>query len=67
MESLLQSKLKNVDAQRILAVVQEIQRKMTLINLLPERVDGRFAMVFGEAFSNKMAASFDKYRLLIVK
>jgi hypothetical protein len=57
-DAALQSKLKNVEAQRILAVVQEIQRKMSLMALLPERVDGRFAMVFGEQFSTQMAVSW---------
>lgn len=46
-----QSKLKNVDAQRILAVLQEAQRKIALMALLPVRMDARLTMVFGEEFS----------------
>lgn len=40
------SKLTNVEAQRIMSVIQDIQRKIQIINLLPEATDRRPATVF---------------------
>nr|KAJ3422260.1 hypothetical protein HK105_000469 [Polyrhizophydium stewartii] len=41
------SKLTNVEAQRIMAVLQELQRKVYLIGLLPDVMDRRVSTVFG--------------------
>lgn len=41
------SKLTNVEGQRIMAVIQELQRKVYLIGLLPDAMDRRVSTVFG--------------------
>ncbi|KAJ1547420.1 hypothetical protein HK096_003031, partial [Nowakowskiella sp. JEL0078] len=40
------SKLTNVEAQRIMAVLQEAQRKVNLISLIPEHMDRRVQSIF---------------------
>ncbi|KAJ3052199.1 hypothetical protein HK097_006723 [Rhizophlyctis rosea] len=41
------SKLTNVEAQRIMSVLQDMQRKVQLIGLLPDHMDRRVSSVFG--------------------
>lgn len=43
----ISGKLSNVEAQRIISVLQEIQRKVQLIGLLPDVIDKRVSAVFG--------------------
>jgi hypothetical protein len=40
------SKLTNVEAQRIMAVLQEIQKKVNILGLIPSTIDKRFSTVF---------------------
>lgn len=41
------AKLNNVEAQRVMAVISEMQKKVQLIGLLPDVVDRRVSSVFG--------------------
>jgi hypothetical protein len=47
------SKLSNVEAQRIMSVLQEGQRKIALLSLIPEAVDRKVVSVLG----NEIAGS----------
>jgi hypothetical protein len=40
--------LKSTEAQRIMSVVHEIQKKMATLSMLPDKMDGRSAMVLGD-------------------
>ena len=40
-------KLTNVEGQRIMTVIQEIQRKVQMVGLLPDVIDKRVSSVFG--------------------
>ena len=46
-ESSISGKLSNIEAQRIISVLQEIQRKVGQIGLLPDIIDNRVSSVFG--------------------
>jgi hypothetical protein len=46
-ESSISGKLSNIEAQRIISVVQEIQRKVSHIGQLPDIMDNRVSSVFG--------------------
>lgn len=46
-ESSISGKLSNIEAQRIISVVQEIQRKVSQIGQLPDIMDNRVSSVFG--------------------
>jgi hypothetical protein len=41
------SKLTNVEAQRIMSVLQEAQKKVQLVGLIPDVIDRRISTVFG--------------------
>jgi hypothetical protein len=41
------SKLTNVEAQRVMSVLQECQRKILLLSLLPDYIDKRVTVLFG--------------------
>ncbi|KAJ3066695.1 hypothetical protein HDU98_010015 [Podochytrium sp. JEL0797] len=45
-DSVLTGKLINVEAQRIMSVLQEAQRKVLVMGLLPDEVDRRVSNVF---------------------
>ena len=46
-EVAMSGKLANVEAQRIMSVLQEVQRKVQQIGLLPDVIDKRVSSVFG--------------------
>ena len=46
-ESSISGKLSNIEAQRIISVIQEIQKKVSQIGLLPDIMDNRVSSVFG--------------------
>jgi hypothetical protein len=46
-ENSISGKLSNIEAQRIISVLQEIQRKVGQIGLLPDIIDNRVSSVFG--------------------
>lgn len=46
-EPSISGKLSNIEAQRIISVVQEVQRKVSQIGQLPDIMDNRVASVFG--------------------
>ncbi|KAG5455838.1 MAG: hypothetical protein BJ554DRAFT_4601, partial [Olpidium bornovanus] len=41
-------KLSNVEAQRIMSVLQDVQRKVILVGMLPDTMDRRVSSVFGQ-------------------
>lgn len=47
-DSSFSSKLTNVEAQRIMSVLQEAQRKVRLIGMIPEVVDRKVTAIFGQ-------------------
>jgi hypothetical protein len=46
-ESSISGKLSNIEAQRIISVIQEIQKKVSQIDQLPDVMDNRVSSVFG--------------------
>ncbi|KAI8609551.1 hypothetical protein BC830DRAFT_1173457 [Chytriomyces sp. MP71] len=59
----LTGKLINVEAQRIMSVLQEAQKKVAIVGLLPDEVDRRVATVF----SAETVALIGEYKLLEAK
>ncbi|KAJ3129957.1 hypothetical protein HK098_007223 [Nowakowskiella sp. JEL0407] len=49
------SKLTNVEAQRIISVIQDVQKKVSLINLLPDFLDRRVQSVFSSDTVNMIS------------
>ena len=43
----ISGKLSNIEAQRIISVIQEVQKKVSQIGLLPDIMDNRVSSVFG--------------------
>ncbi|KAH9276901.1 hypothetical protein BASA83_000413 [Batrachochytrium salamandrivorans] len=62
-DSLYSSKLTNLEAQRIMAVQYEMQRKIVLVGLLPDVTDRRVSTVFGSETFNMIK----EYRQLELK
>ncbi|KAJ3129096.1 hypothetical protein HK100_008835 [Physocladia obscura] len=56
----LTGKLVNVEAQRVMSVLQEAQRKIAIIGLLPDEVDRRVSTVFGA----ETVALIGEYKIL---
>lgn len=55
------SKLSNVEAQRIMSVLNEIQRKVLLVGLLPDHLDRRTANIFtGELYTTLLVRHINK-------
>ncbi|KAJ3045560.1 hypothetical protein HDV00_009217 [Rhizophlyctis rosea] len=62
------SKLTNVEAQRIMSVLQDVQKKVQLIGLLPDHMDRRVSSVFGGetvAVITEYRQLEQKYKMLI--
>ncbi|ORY39943.1 hypothetical protein BCR33DRAFT_853067 [Rhizoclosmatium globosum] len=62
-DSQLTGKLINVEAQRIMSVLQEAQRKVMVIGMLPDEVDRRVSTVFAA----ETVAYIGEYKLLEAK
>lgn len=58
-------KLTNVEAQRIMAVLQEIQKKIHLIGLFPDAADRKVASVLNGDGFNLLKARINTYHLTI--
>lgn len=56
------SKLTNVEAQRIMSVLSEIQKKVILIGMLPDQVDRRVSTVFNGDLLNILNVRYFKIK-----